>query len=267
MAKYISDKYTSDKSRKNKRYTGSLATFWEYDGDLVGRVAPDRHRIQGLNSLINLLPVFLPHPSSDDGYKSLGWITVDVHWAYNSDPSGVCLLFSCAEDRESRLPDAEEIWKRLAHRFGVTDAKPAITKLLAAEERELAIANIAAKISQRSGVTLKTMTEEAKDIAKDACDYDRRLMLLRAEYEYVFRAEMIRVGNDLHIGKTEDPEGPLVIRWCRQEARTANRGPVDSFPVHRYRPAYDAVIKWLKDNPGMGWNELLASFAGRDNQD
>ena len=266
MSKYISEKYTSDKSRKNKRYTGHLATFWEYSGDLVGRVTPNRHQINGLKSLGNLLPVFLPHPSGDFG--SLGWITVEIHWSYDSQPGDLCLTFSCTEDRESQLPDAKEIWKRIAHRFTAIDAKRAITKLLDAEEQELAIANIAAKVSQRSGATLKAMTEEAREIAKDACDYDRRLMLLRAEYEYVFRAEMIRVGNDLHTDKAEDPEGPLVIRWCRQEARTATRGPVDGFPAHNnYQPAYDAVIEWLKKSPGMGWGELLPRFAGRENQD
>ena len=281
MSKHISEKYRSDKSRKNKRHTGTLATFWEYNGDLVGRVAPNRHQITGLKSLINLLPVILPHPS---GNSALEWIAVDVHWSYDSQPGDLCVLFTCAEDRESQLPGAEEIWRRIAHRFGATDAKQAITKLLNAEERELAIANIAAKVSERSGQVVKAMTEEARKIAKDACDYDRRLMLLRAEYEYVFRAEMIRVGNDLHTDKAADPEGPLrsevlywalpallaplVIRWCRQEARTATRGPVDSFPAHlNFEPAYDDVIEWLKKNPGMGWGGLLESFAGRDNQD
>jgi len=265
MAKYINEEYSANRSRKHKRYSGVLHTFWDYDGDFVGRVERNWRRPQssGLAGL-EQLPVFLPH--SDGGTSA--WLDVETRWSMASEKGDLCIVFTACEDRESKLPDAEEIWKRVAHRLSTTTPGPCITKMLGAEERGLAIANLAAKVSNRSGATLKAMTEEARDIAKDACDYDRRLMLLKAEYEHVFRAEMIRVGNALHTDKTEDLEGPLVIRWCQQKARTVTRGPGGGFfDGHtNYQPDYDAVIKWLTYSPGMGWADMLDAFAGRDNR-
>jgi len=261
MAKYIRETYTPHKSRKNRRYEGVLNTYWKYDGSLLSRV-PDGQR-HGLKALGGLT-VDLPHPSV--GFADLNWLGVHVCWA-NYNDADLQIQFTASEDRESKLPDAEEIWRRVHFRSKAPDPAGYITKLLDTEERALAQHNLAASIAKKVGTTFDTLTAEAESAAKEACDYNRRLNLLKAEYEHHFQAALIESVNSLHTDDETPPEGSFVIRWCRYHARTIKRGPGGGFPGHpSYQPDYDDVFDWLTKSPGMGWGKLLDAFAGRDNR-
>ena len=255
MAKFIREEYHTDKNVKQQQFAGVLETFWGYDGPLL----TSRTRGSVLQDL--RVAVQLPHPNGSGGFY---WLRTQLYVS-DTDEADLRVRFTASEPRESKLPNAQEIWSRVGFCLKSNSPVQDITKILDAEERLLAQDNLAASIAKQVGQTLDSMTAEAENAAKVACDYNRRLVLLDAEYEHQFRTALVEAVNNLCIDDVSPPETSLVVQWVRENMHHIKRKPRGGFRgTPTYQSDYGDVFKWLTKNPGKGWGKLLDAFAGRD---
>jgi len=261
MARFISESYETFKSRKNKTYTGTVIALFEFDGDIQPRLATD-----GLQ-IFKGIGLELPHPAATHPRDALTWLGVNISWDYHygESPDALCLTLTAQEDRESKLPTAEQIWQRLAFRWhsGNADPREWIAKNLTAEEEAKSTDNLARVLQGRVEKVLADVLGEAREQAKAAVDYDRRLALLDADYAHAFIEARRAAVSDTYEG-SDDKEDVLVLSLLgvMHHKHTVGARPMPYRGGQRV--SVQEVKTWLYNHDDAGWKALAAQrYAGR----